>query len=114
MARPLMAQKLVEIAQREGAFYIAHGCTGKGNDQVRFETAIKALDPAIKIIAPWRSSDWDFQSREEMIEYAEAHNIPIARQRLRSIQEMKTFGTSHMKAANLKIHGTSTWIQSTY
>ncbi|MDD6310561.1 MAG: argininosuccinate synthase [Firmicutes bacterium] len=78
MARPLMAQKLVEIAQREGAFYIAHGCTGKGNDQVRFETAIKALDPAIKIIAPWRSSDWDFQSREEMIEYAEAHNIPIA------------------------------------
>ena len=61
MARPLMAKKLVEIAEKEEAFYIAHGCTGKGNDQVRFETTIKALNPAIKIIAPWRF--WDFQSR---------------------------------------------------
>ena len=55
MARPLMAQKLVEIAEQEGAYIICHGCTGKGNDQVRFETTIKALNPAIKIIAPWRS-----------------------------------------------------------
>lgn len=75
MARPLMAKKLVEIAEQEGAFYICHGCTGKGNDQVRFETTIKALNPAIKIIAPWRS--WDFHSREDLIEYAKAHNIPI-------------------------------------
>lgn len=75
MARPLMAQKLVEIAEKEGAYYICHGCTGKGNDQVRFETTIKALNPAIKIIAPWRT--WDFQSREDLIEYAKAHNIPI-------------------------------------
>ena len=78
MARPLMAKKLVEIAQQEGAFYICHGCTGKGNDQVRFETTIHALDPSIKIIAPWRSDNWTFTSREEMIEYAHAHNIPIA------------------------------------
>ncbi len=75
MARPLMAQKLVEVAQQEGAYYIAHGCTGKGNDQVRFETTIKALDPAIKIIAPWRF--WDFESREDLLAYAASHNIPI-------------------------------------
>ncbi|MBN7772936.1 argininosuccinate synthase [Clostridium aminobutyricum] len=76
MARPLMAQKLVDIAEAEGAYIIAHGCTGKGNDQVRFETTIKALNPAIKIIAPWRT--WDLTSREDCIEYAKAHNIPIA------------------------------------
>ncbi len=75
MARPLMAKKLVEIANQEGAYYIVHGCTGKGNDQVRFETTIKALDPSIKIIAPWR--EWELSSREECIEYAKAHNIPI-------------------------------------
>ncbi len=78
MARPLMAQKLVEVAQKEGAFYICHGCTGKGNDQVRFETTIKALDPAIKIIAPWRDDKWTFTSREDLIEYSKEHNIPIA------------------------------------
>ena len=75
MARPLMAKKLVEIAQAEGSHIICHGCTGKGNDQVRFETTIKALDPSIKIIAPWRF--WDFQSREDLIEYAGKHDIPI-------------------------------------
>lgn len=75
MARPLMGKKLVEVCQQEGAYYIAHGCTGKGNDQVRFECAIKALDPSIKIIAPWRF--WDFQSREELIAYAKEHNVPI-------------------------------------
>ncbi len=78
MARPLIAAKLVEIAQAEGATYICHGCTGKGNDQVRFETTIHALDPSIKIIAPWRMPNWSFSSREEMVEYAKAHNIPIA------------------------------------
>ena len=76
MARPLMAKKLVEVAEAEGAFTIAHGCTGKGNDQVRFETTIKALNPAIKIIAPWRF--WDFHSREDLIEYAKEHDIPIS------------------------------------
>jgi argininosuccinate synthase len=75
MARPLIAQKLVEIAQTEGAKYIAHGATGKGNDQVRFESTIHALDPSIKIIAPWRF--WDFRSREDLLDYAAAHNIPI-------------------------------------
>lgn len=75
MARPLMAQKLVEVAEKEGAYYIAHGCTGKGNDQVRFETTIKALNPAIRIIAPWRI--WEMHSREELIDYAKKHQIPI-------------------------------------
>lgn len=75
MARPLMAKKLVEVAEKENAFFIAHGCTGKGNDQVRFEVTVKALNPAIKIIAPWRI--WDMQSREELIEYAQNHGIPI-------------------------------------
>ena len=75
MARPLMAQKLVELAVEEGAFIICHGFTGKGNDQVRFETAIKAINPAMQIIAPWRT--WDFQSREDLIEYAHQNNIPI-------------------------------------
>ena len=75
-ARPLIAKKLVEIAQAEGAEAIAHGATGKGNDQVRFETTIHAMDPSLKIIAPWRF--WDLQSREALIEYAEQHNIPIA------------------------------------
>ncbi|MBQ4339383.1 MAG: argininosuccinate synthase [Firmicutes bacterium] len=75
-ARPLIAKKLVEIAQKEGAVAIAHGATGKGNDQVRFETTVHALDPSLKIIAPWRI--WDLRSREDCIEYAEKHNIPIA------------------------------------
>ncbi|HWQ77420.1 MAG TPA: argininosuccinate synthase [Anaerovoracaceae bacterium] len=76
MARPLMAKKLVEIAEQEGAFYIAHGCTGKGNDQVRFESTIHALNPAIRIIAPWRI--WDLKSREDLLDYAENHNIPVS------------------------------------
>ncbi len=74
-ARPLIAKKLVEVAHKESANYIAHGCTGKGNDQVRLETAIAALDPAIKIIAPWRI--WDIGSREEAIDYAQAKNIDL-------------------------------------
>ncbi len=74
-ARPLIAKKLVEVAHKEGANYIAHGCTGKGNDQVRIETAIAALDPTIKIIAPWRI--WDITSREEAIDYAETKNIDL-------------------------------------
>ena len=75
LARPIIAKKLVEIAHKEGAKYICHGCTGKGNDQVRFEGTIAALDPTIKVIAPWRI--WDIKSREEEIKYAEDHNIPL-------------------------------------
>ncbi len=74
-ARPLIAKALVEVAQKEGADYIAHGATGKGNDQVRFELAIKALSPATKIIAPWRI--WDIKSREDAVDFANAHNIPV-------------------------------------
>ncbi len=74
-ARPIIAKALVEIALAEGADAIAHGCTGKGNDQVRFELAIKRFAPTMKIIAPWR--EWDIKSREEEIDYAEAHNVPL-------------------------------------
>ena len=74
-ARPCIAKGLVEIALKEGADAICHGCTGKGNDQVRFELAIKHFAPNMPIIAPWRI--WDIKSREEEIEYAEAHNIPL-------------------------------------
>jgi argininosuccinate synthase len=79
MARPLMAKKLVEIAEKEGAGFIAHGCTGKGNDQVRFESTVHALNPSIRIIAPWRI--WDLKSREDCLDYAEKHNIPVAQSR---------------------------------
>ena len=74
-ARPVIAKRIVEIAKAEGADAICHGCTGKGNDQVRFELAIKAFAPEMKIIAPWR--EWDIKSRDEEIDYAEAHNIPL-------------------------------------
>ncbi len=74
-ARPCIAKALVDIAIKEGADAIAHGCTGKGNDQVRFELTIKAFAPNMPIIAPWR--EWDIKSRDEEIEYAEAHNIPL-------------------------------------
>ena len=74
-ARPIIAKKLVEIAKAEGADAIAHGCTGKGNDQVRFELAIKRFAPDMPIIAPWR--EWDIKGRDEEIDYAEAHNIPL-------------------------------------
>ncbi|MCQ2512654.1 MAG: argininosuccinate synthase [Lachnospiraceae bacterium] len=74
-ARPVIGKRLAEIALKEGADAIAHGCTGKGNDQVRFELAIKRFAPDMPIIAPWR--EWDIKSREEEIDYAEAHNIPL-------------------------------------
>ena len=75
-ARPIIAKKLVEIAKQEGADAIAHGATGKGNDQVRFELTVKALAPNITLIAPWR--EWDLDSRSAEIEYAKKHGIPIA------------------------------------
>ena len=74
-ARPVIARRLVEIAKRENADAVAHGCTGKGNDQVRFELAIKAFAPNMKVIAPWR--EWEIKSREEAIEYAAKRNIPL-------------------------------------
>ena len=74
-ARPLIAKRLVEIAEAEGADAICHGCTGKGNDQVRFELSIKAFAPNMPIIAPWR--EWELKSRDEEIDYAQAHNIPL-------------------------------------
>ena len=75
-ARPVIAKRIVEIAKAEGADAIVHGCTGKGNDQVRFELTIKAFAPDMYIIAPWR--EWDLKSRDDEVDYAEAHNIPLA------------------------------------
>lgn len=75
-ARPVIAKRIVEIALKEGADAIVHGCTGKGNDQVRFELTIKAFAPNMTIIAPWR--EWDLKSRDDEIDYAEAHGIPLA------------------------------------
>ena len=77
IARPLIAKKQIEIAAREGADTVAHGATGKGNDQVRFELTYYALNPNIKIIAPWRDPRWQLTSRSAMIEYARKHNIPV-------------------------------------
>ncbi len=74
-ARPVIAKRIVEIALKEGADAICHGCTGKGNDQVRFELTIKAFAPHMKIIAPWR--EWNLKSRDDEIDYAEAHNVPL-------------------------------------
>ena len=74
-ARPVIAKRLVEIAKKEGADAVCHGCTGKGNDQVRFELAIKRFAPELKIIAPWR--EWSIKGRDEEIDYAEAHNVPL-------------------------------------
>ena len=75
LGRPLIAKHLVAVAQEEGAGFVAHGCTGKGNDQVRLEVGVRTLDPDLKIIAPLR--DWEFKTREEEIEYAKEHGIPI-------------------------------------
>lgn len=77
IARPLISKHLVELAHKHGADAVAHGATGKGNDQVRFELSAYALDPSIKVIAPWR--EWDLSSRTKLIEFAEAHQIPIAK-----------------------------------
>jgi argininosuccinate synthase len=79
MARPVLAKHQVEVALREGATAVSHGCTGKGNDQVRFELTYQALAPELKVIAPWR--EWDLKSREDCLDYAEAHGIPVAQSR---------------------------------
>ena len=79
LARPLIAKRQVEVALREGATAVAHGCTGKGNDQVRFELTYQALAPELKVIAPWR--EWDLKSREDCLDYAEQHGIPVSASR---------------------------------
>jgi len=79
LARPVIAKHQVEVALREGATAVAHGCTGKGNDQVRFELTYQALAPELKVIAPWR--EWDLKSREDCLDYAEAHGIAVAQSR---------------------------------
>jgi argininosuccinate synthase len=78
-ARPVTAKRMVEIANREGADAVSHGCTGKGNDQVRFELTVKALNPQLKVIAPWR--EWNIRSREDALDYAAAHKIPVTSSR---------------------------------
>lgn len=85
LARPIIAKRLVEIAHKENAKYICHGCTGKGNDQVRFEASISAIDPSIEIIAPWRL--WDIKSREDAIDYANENNIevPVTKEKIYSV-----------------------------
>jgi argininosuccinate synthase len=75
LGRPLLAKLLVDVARKEGATHVAHGCTGKGNDQVRFEVSVAALAPELKIVAPLR--EWEFKSREEELDYAQKHNIPV-------------------------------------
>ena len=100
-ARPCIAKALAEVAIQEGADAICHGCTGKGNDQVRFELTLKAFAPDMAIIAPWR--EWDIKSRDEEIDYAEAHNIPLkisARDQL--FEGQKTSGTSRTRASTLE------------
>jgi len=86
-ARPIIARRQVEIAHKEGATMVAHGATGKGNDQVRFELTYMALDPTLKIIAPWKDPKWSLHSREDCIAYAEKHGIPISQSKKRIYSE---------------------------
>lgn len=85
--RPLIAKRQVEIAQQEGANMVAHGATGKGNDQVRFELTFMALDPTLQIIAPWKDPKWDLHSREDCLTYADQHNIPVTQSKKRIYSE---------------------------
>jgi len=86
-ARPVIAKRAVEIAHKEKAYAIAHGATGKGNDQVRFELTIMALDPKLEIISPWKDPKWTFQSREDLLEYAAKKNIPVSQSKKRIYSE---------------------------
>ena len=101
IARPLLATKQVEVALATGCDALAHGCTGKGNDQVRFELTYKALAPHLPVIAPWR--EWDIVSREDAIEYARRTTCPSPHPPPRSIAATATSGTSRTKAARSKI-----------
>src|SRR3546814_2433817 len=88
IARPLIAKRQIEIAAATGADAVAHGATGKGNDQVRFELAYYALNPEIKVIAPWR--EWDLASRTRLIEYAEKHQIPVPKRSEEHTSELQS------------------------
>jgi argininosuccinate synthase len=116
IARPVIAKHQVEVALEEGAEAVAHGCTGKGNDQVRFEHAYQALAPELKVIAPWR--EWNLKSREDCLDYAEAHGIPVAasRQKIHS-RDRNLWHVSHEggeleDAANAPLDTTWTWTKS--
>ena len=85
--RPLIAKRQVEIAEKEGATMVAHGATGKGNDQVRFELTFMALNPSLKIVAPWKDPKWDLHSREDCLAYADQHNIPVVQSKKRIYSE---------------------------
>ncbi len=86
-ARPLIAKRSVEIAHKEGAIAVAHGATGKGNDQVRFELTVMALDPSLAIISPWKDPKWTLKSREDCLEYAARHNVPVSQSKKRIYSE---------------------------
>jgi len=92
-ARPVTAKYMVEVAEQEGADAIAHGCTGKGNDQVRFELTVKALNPLLTVIAPWR--EWTIRSREDALAYAEAHNVPVSTSKSEYSRDRNIWHMSH-------------------
>ncbi len=116
LARPVIAKHQVEVALREGATALAHGCTGKGNDQVRFEMAYQALAPELKVIAPWR--EWSLKSREDCLDYAEQHGIPVeaSRQKIhsrdRNLWHISHEGGELEDAANAPLPGTWQWTRS--
>jgi argininosuccinate synthase len=92
-ARPVTAKYMVEVAEQEGADAVAHGCTGKGNDQVRFELTVKALNPLLSVIAPWR--EWTIRSREDALAYAEAHNVPVSTSKSEYSRDRNIWHMSH-------------------
>ena len=92
-ARPVTAKYMVKVAEQEGADAVAHGCTGKGNDQVRFELTVKALNPLLTIIAPWR--EWDIRSREDAMTYAQAHNVPVSTSKSQYSRDRNIWHMSH-------------------
>jgi argininosuccinate synthase len=116
MARPIIAKHQVEVALKEGAVAVAHGCTGKGNDQVRFEHAFQALAPELRVIAPWR--EWELNSREDCLDYAEAHGVPVAASREkihsrdRNLWHVSHEGGELEDPANPAFDSTWTWSSS--
>src|SRR5450432_110413 len=116
LARPVIAKHQVEVALREGATSVAHGCTGKGNDQVRFEHAYQALAPELKVIAPWR--EWTLKSREDCLDYAEAHGISVSASRTkihsrdRNLWHVSHEGGELEDAGNAPLASTWTWTKS--
>ena len=105
MSRPIIVKHLVEEAHRVGARYIAHGCTGKGNDQVRFEVGIAALDPDIEVIAPVR--EWELKTREQEMEYATARGIPVPTTKRARTRSTTTSGAARSSAASWRTRGSS-------